>query len=168
MYLASPVLKRSKILDRQPAFCLGGPLLIPLRHENMSGRLWPIQAQLKAHDVDAAWQSYEESSSAAGGNLPAAPWLELIRQLENQQNFDRAVAESDRLAQAYPQGRPSLLALLTAGRLALKKLNRPDEALRFYKTADASPVPHLDWESNIRAGMTDAELAIRAPAPARL
>jgi tetratricopeptide (TPR) repeat protein len=83
--------------------------------------------------------AYEEFSSAAGGNLPAAPWLELIRHLENQQNFDRAVAESDRQAQAYPQERPSLLALLTAGRLALKKLNRPDEALRFYKTADASP-----------------------------
>jgi membrane associated rhomboid family serine protease len=122
-----------------------------------------IQAQLKAHDVDAAWQSYEEFSNAAGGNLPPASWLELVRHLENQQNFDRAVAECDRLAQAYPQERPSLLALLTAGRLSLKKLNRPDEALRFYKTADASPVPHLDWESNIKAGITDAERALGTP-----
>jgi rhomboid family protein len=122
-----------------------------------------IQAQLKAHDVDAAWQSYEEFSNASAGKLPPAPWLELIRHLENQQNFDRAVAECDRLAQTYPQERPSLLALLTAGRLSLKKLNRPDEALRFYKTADASPVPHLDWESNIKAGITDAERAIGTP-----
>jgi len=122
-----------------------------------------IQAQLKAHNADAAWQSYEEFSNAAGGNLPAAPWLELIRHLENQQNFDRAVAECDRLAQTYPQERPSLLAQLTAGRLSLKKLNRPDEALRFYKAADLSSVPHLDWESNIKAGITDAERAMGAP-----
>jgi tetratricopeptide (TPR) repeat protein len=122
-----------------------------------------VQSQLKAHNPDAAWHSYEEFSSASGGNLPAAPWLELIRHLENQQNFDRAVTECDRLANAYPQERPSLLALLTAGRLSLKKLNHPDEALRFYKMADASPVPHLDWESNIRAGITDAELVLGSP-----
>ena len=126
-----------------------------------------IQAQLKAHDVDAAWQSYEEFSNASGGNLPSAPWLELIRHLENQQNFDRAVAECGRLAQAYPQERPSLLALLTAGRLSLKNLNRPDEALRFYKAANASRVPHLDWDSNIKAGITDAERAISAPVGAQ-
>jgi membrane associated rhomboid family serine protease len=122
-----------------------------------------VQAQLKAHDVDAAWHSYEEFSNASGGDLPAAPWLELIRHLENQQNFDRAVAECDRLAQAYPQEKPSLLALLTAGRMSLKKLNRPDEALRFYKAADISPVPHLDWETNIRAGITDAERVMGTP-----
>jgi tetratricopeptide (TPR) repeat protein len=109
-----------------------------------------VQAYLKAHDAEAAWQTYEELSNAAEDKLPPAPWLELIRHLENQQNFDRAVAECDRLAQAYPQKRPSLLALLTAGRLSLKKLNRPDEALRFYKSADISTVSHLDWDSNIR------------------
>jgi membrane associated rhomboid family serine protease len=126
-----------------------------------------IQAQLKAHDVEAAWQTYEEFSNASGGNLPSAPWLELIRHLENQQNVDRAVAECDRLARAYPQERPSLLALLTAGRLSLKKLNRPDEALRYYKAADASPVPHLDWEANIKAGIADAERAIGTPVGAQ-
>ena len=122
-----------------------------------------IQAQLKAHDLDAAWSSYEELSNSAGGNLPPAPWLELIRHLENQQNAERAVAECDRLAQAYPQERPALLALLTAGRLSLKKLNRPDEALRYYKAADLSPVPHLDWETNIKAGIADAERAMSSP-----
>jgi membrane associated rhomboid family serine protease len=119
-----------------------------------------IQAYLKAHDPEAAWHAYDEFSNAAGGNLSPAPWLELIRHLENQQNIDRAVAECDRLAQAYPQERPALLALLTAGRLSLKKLNRPGEALRFYKAAESSPVPHLDWDANIKAGIADAERAL--------
>jgi membrane associated rhomboid family serine protease len=122
-----------------------------------------IQAYLKAHDADAAWHAYDELSNTAGDKLPPVPWLELIRHLENQQNFDRAVAECDRLAQAYPQERPSLLALLTAGRLSLKKLNRPNDALRFYKSADISPVPHLDWDANIKAGLADAERALGTP-----
>jgi tetratricopeptide (TPR) repeat protein len=122
-----------------------------------------IQAYLKAHNSEAAWQAYEELSNAAGDKLPPGPWLELIRHLENQQNLDRAVNECDLLAQAYPQERPALLALLTAGRLSLKKLNRPDESLRFYKLADNSPVPHLDWETNIKAGIADAERAIGPP-----
>jgi len=62
--------------------------------------------------------------------------------------------------------RPALLALSTAGRLSLKKLNRPDQALRFYKAADVSTVPHLDWESNIKAGIADAERAMAVPVPA--
>jgi membrane associated rhomboid family serine protease len=126
-----------------------------------------IQAYLKAQNAEAAWHAYEEFSNAAGDKLPPAPWLELIRYLESQQNFDRAVDECDRLAQTYPQERPSLLALLTAGRLSLKKLNRPTEALRFYKSADISPVPHLDWETNIKAGIADAERAMGAPVGSR-
>ena len=122
-----------------------------------------IQAYLKAHDDEAAWQTYEELSNAAGERIPPAPWLELIRYLENQQNLDRAVTECDRLAQAYPQERPALMALLTAGRLSLKKLNRPEEALRFYRLADSSLVPHLDWETNIKAGLAEAERAMRTP-----
>lgn len=123
-----------------------------------------IQAYLKNRDVEAAWHAYEEFSNNPEAKLPAAPWLELIRHLENQQNLDRAVAECDRLAQAHPNERPALLALLTAGRLSLKKLNRPEEALRFYKAADVSPIPHLDWEANIKAGIADAERALGAPA----
>jgi tetratricopeptide (TPR) repeat protein len=122
-----------------------------------------IQAYLKNRDTESAWHTYEEFSNTPDAKLPAAPWLELIRHLENRQNLDRAVSECDLLAQVYPQERSALLALLTAGRLSLKKLNRPEEALRFYKAADASSVPHLDWESNIKAGMADAEQALAAP-----
>ena len=77
------------------------------------------------------------------------------------------MAEYEQLAEAYPKERQSLLALLSAGRLSLKELNRPSDALRFYKAAAASSVPHLDWESNIQAGIQDAEKALNAPyAPA--
>jgi hypothetical protein len=34
--------------------------------------------------------------------------------------------------------------------------------LRYYKAASASAVPHLDWQTNIEAGIRDAEKALRA------
>jgi tetratricopeptide (TPR) repeat protein len=92
--------------------------------------------------------------------MPASTWLELCRSAEGQQNFERAVEEYDRLARAYPSERQSLLALMSAGRLSLKKLNRPAEALRFYRAAADSPVPHLDWAMNIQGGIVEAEKAL--------
>ena len=94
--------------------------------------------------------------------MPAATWLELCRIAEGQQNYERAVSEYERLAHAYPNERQSLLALLSAGRLTLKQLQRPADALLYYKAANASPAPHLDWESNIQAGIQDAEKAAAA------
>jgi hypothetical protein len=72
---------------------------------------------------------------------------------------DRAVSEYEKLAKTYPNEKQSLLALLSAGRLALKHLNRPSDALLYYKAAKASKVPHADWESNIQAGIQGAEKA---------
>lgn len=121
-----------------------------------------IQAHLKMRNAEAAWQVYEEFCGAGGERIPAASWLELIRHLESLQDFVRAVTECDKLANAYPQERSALMALLTAGRLSLKNLNRPEDALRFYRAADASSVPHLDWEANIKAGIGNAERALGA------
>ena len=118
------------------------------------------QAYLKNQDVDAAWRAFEEYQNAGGDKMPAATWLEIIRSIEAQQHFDRAVSEYERLAENYPTEKQSLLALLAAGRLCLKKLNRPEEALKLYKAAAASKVPHLDWEANIQAGLQDAERAL--------
>jgi hypothetical protein len=92
------------------------------------------QLHLKAQDVDAALADYDEYK-----------------------NFDRALAEYENLAAAHPAERQSLLALMAAGRLAFKKLNRPSDALRYYKAAEASPVPHLDWQPNIETGIREAE-----------
>jgi membrane associated rhomboid family serine protease len=114
------------------------------------------QLHLKKQDGEAALRDYEEFQNTGGQHLPSATWLELCRSLEGQQNFERAVAEYDKLAVAYPRDKQSLLALMAAGRLSLKKLGRPAEALHFYRAASASPVPHLDWESNIQAGIKEA------------
>ncbi len=53
-----------------------------------------------------------------------------------------------------------MLALMAPGRLSLKKLGRPAEALHFYRAASDSPVLHLDWESNIPAGMKEANATL--------
>ena len=126
----------------------------PAGHQDATIKL--CQLHLKKQDAEAAWRDYEEFQNTGGLHLPAATWLELCRFLEGQQNFDRAVTEYDKLAAAYPRDKQSLLALMAAGRLSQKKLGRPAEALDFYRAASASAVPHLDWESNIQAGIKEA------------
>jgi hypothetical protein len=51
---------------------------------------------------------------------------------------------------------------MAAGRLSQRKLNRPAEALRFYKAAAASAVPHVDWDMNIQAGIIEAQKQLSA------
>ena len=119
-----------------------------------------IELQLKSQNLEAAWQDYEDFKNGGGEELPVNVWLELCRAVESQGNYERAVSEYDRLATAFPAERPGLLALLAAGRLSLKNLNRPGEALRFYEAAAKSSVPHLDWESNIRNGIENAQKAL--------
>lgn len=118
------------------------------------------QLHLKAQNTEAAWQDFGDYLNSGGDRMPASTWLELCRAAEGQQNFERAVEEYDKLARTYPSERQALLALMAAGRLSLKKLNRPAEALRFYQAAAASPVPHLDWEANIQGGIKEAEKVI--------
>jgi membrane associated rhomboid family serine protease len=118
------------------------------------------QLHMRAQNGEAAWQAYEEFTNTGGDKLPAAVWLELCRFLEGQQNFDRAVSEYEKLAQAYPSEKQGLLSLIAAGRLALKQLGRPSEALRYYQAAAASPVSHADWESNIQIGIEKAKAAL--------
>jgi membrane associated rhomboid family serine protease len=124
-----------------------------------------IQLHLKNQNLDAALQNYEDFRNAGVESLPAPVWLELCRAIEGQGNYDRAAAEYESLAAACPAERPALLALLAAGRLSLKNLNRPAQALQFYEAAAKSPVPHLDWETNIRNGIENAKKAL-APVPA--
>jgi tetratricopeptide (TPR) repeat protein len=118
------------------------------------------QLHLKAQDSETALLDYQEYTNAGGDRMPAATWLELCRLLEGQQRYDQAVTEYEHLAKAYPSEKQSLLALLSAGRLALKQLNRPSDALLYYKAAKVSKVPHADWESNISAGIEGAEKAM--------
>jgi membrane associated rhomboid family serine protease len=121
------------------------------------------QLHLKVQDADAAWQDFEEYRNVGGDRLPAETWLELCRMAEGRQDFERAIVEYRELAKAHPTARQSILALLAAGRLALKQLHRPVDALRYYQAANASKAPHLDWESNIQAGIKAAEQAVGVP-----
>jgi tetratricopeptide (TPR) repeat protein len=130
---------------------------VPKYHEAI---IKVCQLHLKAQNVDAAWQDFGEYLNSGGDRMPASTWLDLCRAAEGQQSFERAVEQYDKLAQAYPKERQSLLALMAAGRLSQTKLNRPAEALRFYKAATNSPIPHVDWEMNIQGGIREAEKAL--------
>lgn len=117
---------------------------------------------LKARQTDAAWQDYEEFLQSGGTQVPAATWLELCGVPERQQNYDRALTEYDKLAAAYPKERQAIMAQLGAGRVSLK-LARPQDALRYFEAAKMSPVPHLDVEMNIEAGIREAKAAMAPP-----
>jgi len=111
---------------------------------------------LKANQPEAAWQDYEDYSNVGGDKMLAATWLGLCRVLEGQQNWERAAGEYEKLAQAWPADRASILALISAGRIYLKQLNNRDRAAKLYAAAQASPVPHLDWDETIRRGLAEA------------
>jgi membrane associated rhomboid family serine protease len=115
---------------------------------------------LRAHEVEAAFQDYAEFVDAGGGKMPASSWLDLCKGAEELQEFDRALAEYQELAKAYPSDRQALTAQLSAARLCLKKLNRPQDALAIYQTAASSPIPHLDWEQHIQSGIKEAKAAM--------
>ena len=116
--------------------------------------------RLRAHEIEAAFQDYAEFIDNGGGKMPAGTWLELCKGAEELQEFDRAFSEYEQLAQAYPAERQALTAQLSAARLCLKKLNRPKDALALYQAAAGSPIPHLDWDQHIQAGIKDAKNAL--------
>ena len=115
---------------------------------------------LRAHEIEAAFQDYAEFVDSGGSKMPAVPWLELCKGAEEMQDFERAVTEYQHLAQTYSAERQALTAQLSAARLCLKRLNRPQDALAIYHAAAASPIPHLDWEQHIQAGIKDAKAAM--------
>ncbi len=115
---------------------------------------------LKLHERQAAWQDYEEFLNSGGTQLPATTWMELARALEQEQNFERALSEYLSLAENYSSDRTGLMAQLAAARLCLKRLNRPQDALQLFQAAAASPVPHLDLEVNLQAGIKEAQTAL--------
>ena len=116
--------------------------------------------RLKAHEIEAAFQDYAEFLDSGGGKMQAGVWLELCKGAEEKQDFGRALSEYQQLAAAYPTDRQSLTAQLSAARLCLKKLNRPQEALALYQAAAMSPIPHLDWDQLIQGGIKEAKAAV--------
>jgi membrane associated rhomboid family serine protease len=115
---------------------------------------------LAGRESQAAWQDYEEFLQHGGDKLPAQTWLDLCRVPEEQGALDRALQEYQKLAAAYPSERQSLTALLAAARICLKRLDRPQDALKFYELVAESPLPHLDLEANIQLGVREARAAL--------
>jgi predicted Zn-dependent protease len=120
-----------------------------------------LTLELKANDHAGAWLTYQDFKSAGAEKLSAPVWLDLCRQLETQPDLERAAGEYQELAQAYPTEKQGLLAQMAVGRIFLKRLNRPAEALRFYEAAEASPVPHPDWQATIDRGIAEARKALQ-------
>jgi membrane associated rhomboid family serine protease/lipopolysaccharide biosynthesis regulator YciM len=118
--------------------------------------------ELKANDFEGALQTLQDFKNSGGEKLSASLWLDLCRQLETQPDIERAAAEYEDLAQAYPAEKQGLLAHMAAGRMYLKRLNRPADALRSYEAAQASPVPHPDWQATIDKGLTEAKKLLEA------
>jgi len=111
---------------------------------------------LQAKEYETAWKDYEEFLQLGGNNMPPDIWFDLCYVPEERQDFERAVSEYRKLAAAYPSERQSVLAQLSAARLCLKRLSRPQDALTFYEAAAASAVPHLDLERDIESGIREA------------
>ena len=130
---------------------------MPSFHEATAGL---CALYLKAREPEPAWQLYQEFVNSGGGKMPAPIWLDLCRSAENRKSFDRAFDEYQKLAAAFPGSKECLLAQIAAGRISLRQLGRPQDALRFFESASASPVPHLDWEQTLAAGIRDAKAAL--------
>jgi len=120
-----------------------------------------LTLELKANDHAGAWLTYQDFKNAGAEKLSAPVWLDFCRQLETQPDIERAAGEYQELAQAYPTEKQSLLAQMAVGRIFLKRLNRPAEALRFYEAAQASTVPHPDWQATIDRGIAEARKALQ-------
>jgi len=124
----------------------------------VAGKLCALNIEAKMYE--AAWQDYEEFLNLGGENMLPTTWLELCRVAEEQHDYKRALSEYQRLAGTYPSEREGLMAQIGAARILLTRLDRPDEALRLYRVASASAVPHLDLEQDIEAGIREAETAL--------
>jgi membrane associated rhomboid family serine protease len=115
-----------------------------------------LTLELKTNDHEGAIQTFQDFRNAGGENLPASLWLEFCRHMETQPDVSRAADEYLDLAKAYPAERQGLLAQMAAARIYLKRLNRPADALRLFQAAQASSIPHGDWQPTIDRGIAEA------------
>src|SRR5262249_48693997 len=119
-----------------------------------------VELAVKAKDTEESMRAYADFKSAGDEQLSAQVWLDYCRLIEDTQDLYQAVAEYEALANAYPKEKQALLANMAAGRICLKRLNDPQRALKFYRLANVSPVPHQDWAPTIASGIEQAEKAV--------
>ena len=120
-----------------------------------------LELEIKSKDHEGALQTCQDFRNAGGEKLPASLWLDFCRQLETQPDISRAADEYAELAKTYPAEKQGLLAQIGAGRIYLKRLNRPAEALQMYEAAQCSPMPHADWQATIDKGIAEAKKALQ-------
>jgi membrane associated rhomboid family serine protease len=126
-----------------------------------------VELAVKAKDTEESLRAVEDFKSSGGERLSAQVWLGFCRLIEDTSDLYRAASDYEALAAAYPNEKQGLLANMAAGRIYLKRLNDPQKALRFYRAAAGSSVPHLDWEPTITSGIEQAQKALGlAPTPA--
>jgi tetratricopeptide (TPR) repeat protein len=125
-----------------------------------------LAVEIKANDAEGALQTFQDFRNAGGEKLPAAIWLDLCRVLETQPDISRAAEEYLELARTHANEKQGLLAQMAAGRIYLKRMNRPADALRLYEAAQASAIPHADWQTTIDRGIAEAKKALQPQTPA--
>jgi membrane associated rhomboid family serine protease len=123
-----------------------------------------LALEIEGNDLEGAQQTVQDFKNAGGETLPPSLWLDACRQMETGTDMELAVSEYEDLARACPAEKQGLLARMAAGRIYLKRLNRPSDALRCYEAAQASPAPHADWQSTIDRGIADSKRVIEAQA----
>ena len=79
-------------------------------YREATGKLCDLH--VRSREYETAWQDYEDFLNAGGERIPPDVWLDLCRVPEQQQDFERAVIEYEKLAAAYPSERQSVLAQL--------------------------------------------------------
>jgi membrane associated rhomboid family serine protease len=121
-----------------------------------------LALEIKANDQEGALETCKNFRNVGGQKLPASLWLEYCRQLETQPDVSRAAEEYLELAKAYPAEKQGLLAQMAAGRIFLKRLDRPADALRLYEAAQASAIPHESWQATIDKGIAEANKVLQA------
>ena len=122
--------------------------------------------EIKANDGEGVFQTFQDFRNAGGETLAPSLWLEFCRFLETQPDISRAVEEYLELAKTCPADKQGLLAQMAAGRIYLKRMNRPADALRMYEAAEASAIPHADWQTTIDRGIAESKKALEVQAPA--
>jgi membrane associated rhomboid family serine protease len=154
-YLAAHPSSERALLSQQDIFW---------RKSDLGGYAQAMQKLCALHlsqrNFERAQKDYQELVETGGGLLGAETWLKFCQALEEQQEYERALGEYQELAEAYPKERQSLMALMAGARLAMNKLQRPQQALNLYQAAAESSVPHLDLDDSIEMGRKNAQAAM--------
>jgi hypothetical protein len=119
-----------------------------------------VRLRVTDADLEGAWRDYQAFTNLGGEKLPRGVWLELCRYAEHQHWWEQAAGEYERLAAANPRERAAVSALVSAARIYIEHLSRPDRAEKLFRAAAASPAPHSDLDAAIQQGLKQCATAV--------